>query len=559
MGSHQMSGTGGGWMLRHAAVVVFVVFLSFSAVAEDAAEVSEVFDAEIAADSEGTKRFSKIPGLSGFTDGATVVPNKSRDGCANVCAGEKKCRSFAYRMESKSCIWFLSSMIYDPDFVYGTKTKFSKNHHFRKTTGMTYEQGWTVVPRKTEAECRAKCITIHACKAYSSRERDKLCLLGAQGIKYSDDFDYYEKKGLVHKPFPTPPADAGCSGSLCANPTPPKKKPCDPTDNKALQALEAAEKSRAKLAKKDGQQASADEKATKEKVKAMEAKAKADIAKLKLKDSSKLSEMEKEQLKSAKEKVSKTEETMRLQFGAENLQKKIKGTAGKAAREKERVTKKAYTVEQRAAAAAERETKLGKNTARQTVAKNEVASKQTAAMELVQKGNDAKAKAALDKIKTDADRAALRDEGRKKVKQEQEKVEKEEAKTLLDEKQKRDAADAAAKEIADKQTEKDRIRRAEEAKAELLRSKERTQKEQQKVAAEEKSTKAKEKAASEKITKMQEKAKKEGRELTEQEKNLIAGQAKIEKTSKEMNVKKKKAQEEKSDKATKKATDARKA
>merc|ERR1711966_183614 len=112
----------------------------------------------------------------------------------------------------------------------------------------------------------------------------------------------------------------------------------------------------------------------------MEAKAKADIARLQANDASELTEMEKEQLKKAKEKLGKSEETMRLQFGAENLQKKIKSTSGKASRDKERETKKAYTLEQRASGAAERETKQGEATARQTEMEGSMAAKQAAAM-----------------------------------------------------------------------------------------------------------------------------------------------------------------------------------
>merc|ERR1711988_955840 len=135
MGRSAMGGVKG-WRLRHAAAVVVAAFLAFSAVAEDMAEVTEVIEAD--ADGAGHD-FSVIPGFAPMMlGGATEVENKSKDGCANLCMEESKCHSFSYRLKTKTCIWFMSSLIFDPDWVLASKTKYAKDKMFRRMAGLTY-------------------------------------------------------------------------------------------------------------------------------------------------------------------------------------------------------------------------------------------------------------------------------------------------------------------------------------------------------------------------------------------------------------------------------------
>jgi len=194
-----------------------------------------------------------------------------------------------------------------------------------------------VVAGREIGGCEAICTKHKGCRAYSYRARDKLCLLGAKGIVYSDDFNYYERKGMPHEPYPDLPAGAAfsCTGSLCA-PPPPAGPPKDPlaeaTNNPAVKALESAEKVRMKLANKNLARAEADQAKAKAKVAAEQLKGREKIAKIRAKDKSQLTEAEKALLKAGDERISKREETLKLQFADAEIKEKAFEASGGAKR-----------------------------------------------------------------------------------------------------------------------------------------------------------------------------------------------------------------------------------
>merc|ERR1712072_365842 len=319
----------------------------------------EVVDQKPAEGSDNA--FSEIAGFS-LRTGATVLKNKSKPACENLCLKEPKCRSFSYRKNDKLCIWSISSLIFDPDFIFAAKTSLSKRRAYRKFSGMAVDpQGWTIVGGRTLDACEAMCTPHPGCKAYSYRSRDKLCLLGPKGIVYSDDFNYYERKGLKKLPFPMPPPGGKCTGSLCALPPKPAGAAAapNPTNDPALKALEGAVKAREKAAAKDMMKAKIDDANAKAKIAEEEKKASEKIHKLKSKDRSQLTAEERALLDKGDEKLAKQQEIMKLQFADAEMKQKALEASGGAARAKERSTKQAFATSDRAKQAAEREVKEG--------------------------------------------------------------------------------------------------------------------------------------------------------------------------------------------------------
>jgi len=195
--------------------------------------------------------YSKIPGFV-MRAGATVMEQSSYLKCENKCSAEENCRSFSFREADKTCVWSISSLTFDPDFFFATKSANpNARNKYRVFAGMSYRtQGWTIVGGVAPSKCEAMCTASEMCKAYSSRAKDKLCLLGPKGVTYSPDFSYYEKKGIPYVPFPllAPGAVFSCTGAMC-----PKKPDAvdDPTKDPMLGAMESAAKSKNKVADKE--------------------------------------------------------------------------------------------------------------------------------------------------------------------------------------------------------------------------------------------------------------------------------------------------------------------
>merc|ERR1711939_285511 len=235
---------------RQYLVVIFAVIAAMHGTAEGS-ELGSALVEELRP--EGAEMAFRV--IAGFAmrSGATVLPNKSKPACENACLQEKECRSFSYRLKDKTCIWSTSSLTFDPDFMFASKTSQSENRMYRNFAGMSYRtQGWTIISGKDQGGCEAMCTNAKGCKAYSFRKRDKLCLLGPKGIVYSQDFNYYERRGLSYTPFPMLPPGAkfSCKGSLCGGPPPPPPVE-NPTENPAVKAMEGAEKARMKVAARD--------------------------------------------------------------------------------------------------------------------------------------------------------------------------------------------------------------------------------------------------------------------------------------------------------------------
>merc|ERR1711981_130491 len=400
--------------LRGVALVVACIYISF-AVSTEVEEMVE--DTVVLRPTSEKKAFNEVEGFA-MRSGATTHPNKSLPHCENLCLKEKECRSFSYRLKDKMCIISTSSLTFDPDFMFASKTGNSKNHMWRKFAGMSYRtQGWTIVAGLDHKGCEDICAKNKGCKAYSYRGKDKLCLLGPKGIVHSQDFNYYEKKGMPYKPFPLLPPGAKfkCTGSLCAKPAAGAADESDPTKNAAVKAMEGAEKARMKVAARDLREAKAAEQKARATIARDKLKANEKIAKLRAKDESELTDAERAMLRKADEKMAKSEETMKLQFATSEIKEKANSAGNSAARMNERATKGAYKLDERSKRAAEREMKAGHQATDMDLEKLAANDAEFAAVHKMMKAKIAKSDADMLKIKDSSKLSSLKEVEQKKI------------------------------------------------------------------------------------------------------------------------------------------------
>merc|ERR1711871_1899525 len=347
MGSTELSMRGmsaGCSRCLHAAVAVVCMTLCVvEGDTEGAGLVSRMnqMESESGIPSEGFNgAYRPIPGFA-MRSGATVIKQATKMQCEKKCTSEKDCRSFSYRMSDRTCIWSLSSLSFDPDFMFAVKSSNpNARSKFREFDGMVYRtQGWTIVGGVSPARCRAMCEAHKRCKAYSARGRDKLCLMGPKGVAYSGDFTYYEKRGIPYVPFPLLPPGAkfSCTGPMC--PKQPKAVD-DPTRDPVLGAMEQAAKSAKKTASAD-----------KAKALAVKAETAATIVaeKVKAADREKLVKMETKTRLGDIAKLSEAEQKLQRNAADAEAQSQEASAEKKAEAEKERQAKALRAEEKRTA------------------------------------------------------------------------------------------------------------------------------------------------------------------------------------------------------------------
>merc|ERR1719502_402096 len=337
----------------HAAVAVVCMTLCVvEGDTEGAGLVSRMnqMESEAGIPSEGFNgAYRPIPGFA-MRSGATVIKQATKMQCEKKCTSEKDCRSFSYRMSDRTCIWSLSSLSFDPDFMFAVKSSNpNARSKFREFDGMVYRtQGWTIVGGVSPARCRAMCQAHKRCKAYSARGRDKLCLMGPKGVAYSGDFTYYEKRGIPYVPFPLLPPGAkfSCTGPMC--PKQPKAVD-DPTRDPVLGAMEQAAKSAKKTASADKAKALAVKAETAATIVAEKLKTAEEIEKVKAADREKLVKMETKTRLGDIAKLSEAEQKLQRNAADAEAQSQEERAAKKAEAEKERQAKALRAEEKRTA------------------------------------------------------------------------------------------------------------------------------------------------------------------------------------------------------------------
>merc|ERR1719502_286773 len=341
--------------------------------------------------------YRPIPGFA-MRAGATVIKQATKMQCENKCTSEKDCRSFSYRMSDRTCIWSLSSLSFDPDFMFGVKSSNpNARSKFREFDGMFYRsQGWTIVGGVSPARCRAMCVATKQCKAYSARARDKLCLMGPKGVAYSEDFTYYEKRGIPYVPFPLLPPGAkfSCTGSMC--PKQPKAVD-DPTRDPVLGAMEQAAKSAKKTASADEAKALAVKAETAATIVAEKLKTAEEIEKVKAADREKLVKMETKTRLGDIAKLSEAEQKLQRNAADAEAQSQEERAAKKAEAEKERQAKALRAEEKRTAELMKRSLADGDRAQNEIMEKMAAKDKDFKALHEKMKAGHANEQAKLDK------------------------------------------------------------------------------------------------------------------------------------------------------------------
>merc|ERR1712093_665515 len=180
-------------------VAIAVVFWTPDTMASD-----EQDDTLVLLDEEGgapamAPSYHKIPGFR-MEQGATAVKAGSKGSCQRLCNSQPTCKSFSFNRVEGKCLWSTSRMAYDPNFVFNAKPQ--KGKEYLQFPGLVFHQtGWLKSEGKSEKECATLCNNAAACRSFSYRGMDKLCLLSGKAIGFHDEYNYYEKEGLGHREF----------------------------------------------------------------------------------------------------------------------------------------------------------------------------------------------------------------------------------------------------------------------------------------------------------------------------------------------------------------------
>merc|ERR1711871_247815 len=422
MGSTELSMRGmsaGCSRCLHAAVAVVCMTLCVvEGDTEGAGLVSRMnqMESEAGIPSEGFNgAYRPIPGFA-MRSGATAIKQATKMQCEKKCTSEKDCRSFSYRMSDRTCIWSLSSLSFDPDFMFAVKSSnpYARNK-FREFDGMVYRtQGWTIVGGVLPARCRAMCNATKQCKAYSARARDKLCLMGPKGVAYSEDFTYYEKRGIPYVPFPLLPPGAKFSrtGSMC--PKQPKAVD-DPTRDPVLGAMEQAAKSAKKTASADEAKALAVKAETAATIVAEKLKTAEEIEKVKAADREKLVKMETKTRLGDIAKLSEAEQKLQRNAADAEAQSQEERAAKKAEAEKARQAKALRAEEKRTAELMKRSLADGDRAQNEIMEKMAAKDKDFKALHEKMKAGHANEQAKLDEKKAAAEADIAKEKEKKDI------------------------------------------------------------------------------------------------------------------------------------------------
>lgn len=379
--------------MRATHIVFLTVLISHASFASELDTLELVQELEDP-DASAQISYAAIQGFA-IKDGATSVPGKDNAGCAGVCTMEPSCRSYSYSPNEKVCMWSTESLNFDPNFVLKTKAHHSSSptKEYRTFEGMTYKaKGWLKVTGKSLEECTDLCTQSTSCEALSYREDDMLCLLSPQGVHYSADFTYYEKKGQTMNTMPVT-KEGGAKM--------PSEEEVDDTekkDNEAeVQALMNAEQAKLSAADQEIADAKKMEADSKSAVSKEESEMHADIAKAKADAAANLEKQENEFASEQAEKMSQEESTLKLQFASAALKEKAAQEEAEAEREKERTQEAAADVKEHAAREAGRAVAEGAEEAAQRVEKAQLEQKSTQAQQEMTEAEQEAAKADLEK------------------------------------------------------------------------------------------------------------------------------------------------------------------
>jgi len=140
--------------------------------------------------------YNAIPGYKYSYLGRTMH-GKSRASCESLCNTYGACKSYSYNDKTRTCVWSMSQLKYDPDFrMYAKKSAPVGNPEelYAELPGMLMQDKVKGrVKGISKPECKYSCTKDVGCKTFSYSESKSECLTSGVPLHYTADFTYYEK------------------------------------------------------------------------------------------------------------------------------------------------------------------------------------------------------------------------------------------------------------------------------------------------------------------------------------------------------------------------------
>jgi len=215
-----------------------------------------------------------------------------------------------------------------------------------------------------------------------------------------------------------------------------------------------------------------------------------------------LTEAEKALLKAGDERISKREETLKLQFADAEIKEKAFEASGGAKRVQERATKAAFAQKERSEKAAQRENMAGDNKVKMQMAEDATMTEERGAMDAMVKAKNELALAGMDKTKDQTKTTAFKEKQEKRSTMSKEELEIDTKKTKAEDEKMQKFSLNEGKEITAKKETALMKEGAESTAKGMQKAKERAAKAHEKQSAKQKTAEIAEKGVSEKIHKL---------------------------------------------------------
>lgn len=133
-----------------------------------------------------------------YTYMSRTIEDKSRSECELVCSTYSACQSYSYNKETRTCIWSMSRIKYDPDYtMWAKQLDASGSHHtheYMEMPGMrVQERDGDVQGDISYEECKYQCSKDESCKTFSFNKEKATCVKTGIPIHFATAWVYSEK------------------------------------------------------------------------------------------------------------------------------------------------------------------------------------------------------------------------------------------------------------------------------------------------------------------------------------------------------------------------------
>lgn len=141
-----------------------------------------------------------IPFFKFMAGSKTIKTLRKRAQCQEVCDRQMKCKSYSWSSQTKTCVWSVDSVVFDPHFSLHFKATVSTDgdprQKWRSFHGVKYiaDSGKPTAQENVSMEqCQRSCQKDTACKSYSYKASSRYCTTSTAQLSYDADYKYYEK------------------------------------------------------------------------------------------------------------------------------------------------------------------------------------------------------------------------------------------------------------------------------------------------------------------------------------------------------------------------------